>query len=140
MSAIEFTVPIRTKTGLNAREHWAAKANRVKRERNATRVAFEVALGCRYSGQGKGRAATLTAIAPQTVTLTRVGPRLADDDNAAAGLKAVRDEVAVILGHDDGSAWFTWRYVQERGPWGVRVRIEKTEPKRCPKCGEEVAA
>src|SRR5687768_1075296 len=37
---VRFTIPVRTKNGLNDREHWAAKAKRVKAERMATRGAL----------------------------------------------------------------------------------------------------
>lgn len=52
---------------------------------------------------------------PASVTFTRVGPALLDDDNLAGAFKAIRDEVAKWFGVDDGpSGPITWRYEQRR--------------------------
>jgi hypothetical protein len=47
-----------------------------------------------------------------------------DDDNLAGAFKFCRDEVAALVGRDDGEKWWDWRVnpVQERGPeYGVRI-------------------
>lgn len=105
-------VPIRTVTGLNAREHWAARARRVKKERRIT--AWALALS---------RAAVPQI--PCTVLLTRVTPRgTADDDNLSGALKAVRDQIAQWIGVDDrDSSKVRYRYAQKRGPWGVEIEF-----------------
>ncbi len=101
-------VPIRTVPGLNAREHWRARAKRVKAERESTRF------------QLLGR--PLPPI-PLTVRLTRVAPSNGvDSDNLSGELKAVRDEVAVWLGIDDRHEHIVrYVYSQRRGPWGVEI-------------------
>jgi hypothetical protein len=60
-----------------------------------------------------------------------------DDDNLPGSLKAIRDEVASVLGVDDGDrARIRFAYAQERGEWGVRVRIERP-PAPVPACGPD---
>lgn len=109
--------PLRTRTGLNVREHWAARAKRVKRERTAGQFAAKSAVAGADPWWTEGRR--------YVVTLTRVGPRTCDDDNLLGALKGFRDGVADALQVDDGNTKAVrWAYQQERGPWGVRVRLE----------------
>lgn len=105
------TVPIRTVPGLNAREHWAVRAKRVKAERETTAWHLK-------------RCDKPTT--PCTVVLTRVSPRgVADDDNLAGALKAVRDQVAEWLGVDDKHRHIVrYEYQQRRGPWGVEIAFQ----------------
>ena len=124
-------VPLRTTTGLNAREHPMARAKRVKSERDAVSRALRKALGApRHRCSG-------VVTLPCVVVLTRVGPRadLADSDGTSGGLKAVRDAVAAYLGVDDGSDWLRWEYAQERGEWGVRVEFRAAQPFDAPPPG-----
>lgn len=109
MTSVQFTIPIRTVTGLNAREHWPARHRRAKQERAA---------GYFYCPAG--------ITAPCVITMTRVSPATtpADDDNLAGALKHARDGIADRIGIDDGDARLTWRYAQRRGPWGVDVSVE----------------
>lgn len=109
-------IPIRTKTGLNSREHWAVRAKRVQRERKATRWFWKTHDMWMLEGY-KG---------PLFVTLIRCSPssRPADMDNVVGGLKAVRDQIASQLGRDDGDRSITWVYNQRRGVWGIDVFIE----------------
>lgn len=104
------TVPLRTSSGQNAREHFAVRAKRVKKEREA--VAW-----CISRHQKPA--------VPCSVILTRCAPSNGlDDDNLVGALKAVRDEVAKWLGVDDRhSRQVRYRYAQERGPWGVRIEF-----------------
>lgn len=130
-----FTVPIRTVSALNMREHWAKKAKRVKAERRATFVAA-------FTGDQDGfrerirmtqYACKTEAGVPLTVALTRVAPRQLDDDNLRGALKGVRDEVAAMLGVDDRDPVVTWQYAQRKGKpkeWAVEVRIEEADTKR----------
>lgn len=115
---------LRTTTGLNAREHWRARSARVEREHNHV----DAHLSMRFRGHMWGDPSAFRAHVgppPYVVTLTRVSPRLADDDNAIAGLKGIRDRIADWLGTGDGpTSPVRWRYDQVRGPWAVRVRIE----------------
>ena len=99
---------LRTERGLNTREHWAARASRVRNEKEA--VAWVLA--------AKHKPAL-----PCVVTLTRLAPSSGlDDDNLAGALKSVRDAVAAWLGVDDRDrATVRYQYEQQRAPWGVRI-------------------
>ena len=117
-------VPIRTKTGLNSREHWGARSKRVERERKATHLFFNRALLAHHPLPKR----------PWTITLIRVSPgQRADLDNVVGGLKGIRDQVAAELGFDDGDQRAaTWIYDQEKGPCGVRISVESIVPADCP--------
>ena len=112
-------VPVATKGTLNSREHWAARARRVKGERAAVWAALQ-AVGpvCPHG---------LYAAPRVRVTLTRVNGGRMDSDNLAGALKGVRDTVALDwFGRDDADPRFDWRYAQEpgRGPAAVRITFE----------------
>jgi hypothetical protein len=112
----EVWMPIRTTTGLNQREHWAVRSKRVKRERQATRWFWKTHDMHPLEGY-KG---------PMTIRLTRVSPstRQPDLDNVVGGCKGIRDELAALMGRDDGDRTITWEYSSEKGEWGVSVIIE----------------
>ena len=109
MSGASYLIPIKTVTGLNAREHWRKRAARVKAERTA------VALIVR------------PFFTPCIVRMVRLSSSLCDDDNLQGAMKAVRDEIARICGVDDGpNGPIQWVYAQEkckRGQFGVRVEF-----------------
>lgn len=110
--AFTIPIPIKTKTGLNAREHWHVRAKRTLRERQATRLFWL-------------KAKPPVFFLPLRITLIRVSPgNGADLDNVVGGLKGVRDQIADQLGFDDGDSRISWRYDQRKGPWGVTVHIE----------------
>mgnify|MGYP001570560197 FL=1 len=76
------------------------------------------------------------------VTLTRVAPRLMDDDNLAGALKACRDQVATHLRVDDRDSCVRWVVEQRKGgvrEYAVEVRIEPRSA-TCPACGSVVGA
>ena len=109
-----YTLPLRLKSSLNQREHWATKARRAKAERQATAWVL-----------GNDPRPPL----PCTVLLTRIAPRQFDDDNLCGAFKAVRDEVARWLGVDDADPRVVWAYAQERGkPREYAVRITLSRP------------
>jgi hypothetical protein len=62
------------------------------------------------------------------VVITRVGPRVLDDDNRTASAKGVRDAVAAWLGVDDGAESVRWEVRGEvaRG-YAVRISVEGCE-------------
>lgn len=67
---------------------------------------------------------------PFRVTITRVAPgtRPLDGDNLAGASKYTRDTIAKFLGIDDGDRGrIEFSTQQERGPWGVVLRIEGEE-------------
>lgn len=112
---ITFEIPLRTVSGLNAREHWRVKARRVATERRVTGIAFLVHVGQRWP-----------KFVPGTVWLSRRGIRELDSDNHQGALKAVRDQIAACLGVDDGpGSPVRFEYgPQARGPYAVLVTLE----------------
>lgn len=115
-------IPIALPSVSNLREHWAAKARRVKSQRKATRWRLVAGLISALVDP--------TTRTPVAVTLTRVSPRKLDDDNLCGAFKAVRDEVAAYFGVDDADPRLTWRYAQAKGPAKVVIAFEvvaKTE-------------
>ena len=107
---VAISVPLRTGRGQNDREHWAAKARRVKAERQGMHWGMVTA------APGRQRFGSLL---PCTVTLTRVAPSAGlDGDNLQGSLKACRDGVADWLGVDDRDPRVTWHYEQRRGGRG----------------------
>lgn len=109
MSHASYLIPIKTVTGLNAREHFRVRAKRVKAERAATALIVK------------------PFFTPCIVRLVRLSPALCDDDNLQGACKAIRDEIAKINWVDDGpNGPITWVYAQEkckRGTFGVRVEF-----------------
>lgn len=106
---IRIEIPLRTVSALNKREHWGARARRVKIERNSVGWMLP-----------KARPAT-----PVRVLMVRIAPRKLDDDNLAGALKGVRDAVAQWLGLDDADPLVTWKCGQEKGKAGQHaVRLE----------------
>lgn len=116
---IRVTLPIKTRSVLNLREHWAARARRTKAHRAATILALRVA----HPGGVSLTWDKLDGTNRLVVTLTRYGRRL-DDDNLRGALKAVRDGVAEWAGIDDGSERWRWEYAQQKaGKLGERVEV-----------------
>ena len=106
-------LPIRTWSEANQRVHWAKRARRAHRQREAARILVRTALA-----PGPVAEAII-------VTLTRIAPRKLDSDNLAGALKAVRDGVADALGMDDGDPCIEWRYAQGKGkPSEYAVLVE----------------
>ncbi|HEY3499961.1 MAG TPA: hypothetical protein VGK73_34970 [Polyangiaceae bacterium] len=106
-------IPHLVPPGLNAREHWAAKSRRVRKEKQIVSLLI-----------AKYEAPPL----PVVVTMTRCAPRLLDDDNAVGALKNVRDAVAHWLGIDDRDPRVTWKVEQRkvsRKEQGTVIRVER---------------
>lgn len=98
------TLPLRTVSESNGREHWAKKAKRVKSHRTAAAFAAR---------------ALLVRPLPAIVLLVRVAPRALDDDNLRGALKAVRDGIADAFEIDDRDPRVTWEYAQRMGLPGL---------------------
>lgn len=111
---IRFDLPLRTVSLANEHAHWRARQSRAKAERKATKYVW-ISKNERWLQPGE------TA----WVHLTRVGPRALDSDNLPPSLKSVRDQLAEGLGLDDRDPRITWVYSQEKGPYSVRVHIER---------------
>ena len=102
------TLPLRIISEANQRGHWSKSASRKALHRNTARCILQSHARPHKDG-------------PITITLTRIAPRVLDDDNLASGFKAVRDGVADWLGIDDGSKRLTWVYAQRKGLAGQYV-------------------
>lgn len=116
---MKFLIPIRTISEANGREHWRAKANRAKHQREMARM---------FTAQWEPLPKP-----PLTITITRIGVRPLDDDNLATSQKAVRDGIADAIGIDDGDARLSWRYAQRKGKpkeYAVEVEICNTKEAR----------
>ena len=130
---LEFLIPGAVPSTPNLREHWAAKARRVKKQREQSRLLARLNAGLTFS-------ADVMAFGG-TVTMTRHSPRKLDSDNLAGSLKATRDGIASALGVNDGDPRVTWRCEQARcrdGEQQIRVTVEVARPATepaCPKCG-----
>ena len=96
----------------NSRRHWRV----VAREARETKAAVLRALATVKPPAG----------ARWTVTMTREGRGVLDDDGLAAALKHARDAAARWIGVDDGPRGpVTWRYAQRRAKtYAVEVRVE----------------
>lgn len=106
------TLPLRLVSEANVRHHWAARAKRVKSQRQTVAYAWLVAQMPRDRK-------------PANVLLTRYAPRKLDTDNLAGACKAVRDEIALLCGFDDRDESVRWQYAQERAKgYAVRCEIE----------------
>lgn len=99
---MKVTLPLKTESRSNKREHWGSTATRSKRERNAAALLV------------KPKLHQLGSIR-LVVLLTRIAPRELDDDNLRASLKSVRDGVAVALRVDDRCPLVRWDYAQRQG-------------------------
>lgn len=65
-----------------------------------------------------------TRARPHTVTITRIGPRAMDDDNAAGGCKGLRDGIAFALRIDDGDSRVRWQYKSsKRKDYAVKIDL-----------------
>lgn len=131
---ITLELPIITISRANSREGRHARADRVKGERKTTALGFSdrtIAREDRYH-----------------VHLVRVAPSALDPvDNLPMSMKAVRDEVAKLLGFDDGpKAPIRWTCSQERGgvrEYAVGVTITALGPDErpwCPTCSQALPA
>jgi hypothetical protein len=106
-------LPLVVVSEANQREFWAKKYRRKIKQQSAVDTAWRFRFDRRPA-------------APAMITLTRLGGRRMDSDNLAGAFKHIRDQIARILGVDDGSDLLTWRYAQEPGgPRGIRIEIEE---------------
>ena len=95
------SIPVKLVSEANMREHWAIKN---KRKRTQQAVVAYALLGCKLPPL------------PVHVVITRVGVRKLDSDNLAGSAKGVRDQIAKVLGCDDGDeSKVTWEYRQRKG-------------------------
>jgi hypothetical protein len=130
-TALTFTAPIHIIPETNQREHWGAKARRVKAQRSAAAMLTRLAMRkLQIRGPPWG-----LPILPALVTLTRIlghrGRPLDGHDNRRAAFKAVVDGIAEALQVNDGDETrVQWKYApEEKGSaWAIRIRIERMKP------------
>lgn len=109
-----FEVPMTLPSVANLREHWSARARRTKAQRSMTYL-------CCRNTIARGEELPNP---PCVVRLIRQSPRALDTDNLSSAFKAVRDEVAKMLGVDDRhSEIVSYEYLQRRGKPMVIVQI-----------------
>lgn len=117
------TLPIKTVSIANKKEHWGTRAKRTKKHRETAAKMLRT-----YGTPGDHWRGAFPICF--LITLTRIGGRTLDGDNLQMALKATRDGVADWLGIDDGDKRLTWVCRQEpkqrKMPPGVRVDIEAT--------------
>ena len=112
----KFTMPIRTQSEANVKEHFHVKAKRAKSQREAS---------CLIT-----KSKQVKILTPSVITLTRISPRTLDTDNLARSFKAVRDGIADAIQIDDGDDTVEWRYAQMKGApkeYFVGVMIQDKE-------------
>jgi hypothetical protein len=103
----------------NRRDHWAEEARRKNAQKAAVQEAWLAAqVPVRFARQ-------LVEPWALVVTLEHIGRQM-DDDNLARAFKSVRDEVAALIGVDDGDVRVTWVYRQCTGAPGIVISIEPT--------------
>lgn len=103
------TIPIKTVTESNTGGHWATKMRRAKEHRSTCRLVCGAPLAKYRNGLRDGYVRRLN------IRLTRVAPRVLDDDNLRSALKHARDGVADALGlRDDSDARVVWLYAQTK--------------------------
>lgn len=117
---MKFSIPIKTVNEANGSHgHWAAKASRRKRQRQATKVVFLAAVNGKWWHLEP----------PFKVTMRRISAGLLDTDALPLSLKSIRDQIAEELGVTDGptDSRVTWEYDQVRGKRGLyEVEVEIT--------------
>jgi hypothetical protein len=128
---LEFWVPLRLGRGENNREVRGQRIGRIQAERQAVQLCWPKMLALRAPRSMLEAVRVFIPVpSPCTVTFTRVAPGrgLDPEENLPGSCKAVKDEVAAVLGVDDRDPRVAWKYEQERGDWGVRIRIEAMLP------------
>lgn len=113
---IDVLVPVRIVSEANQRGHWRASAVRKKAHRSTAMLLCRAAHNWQVPNPNRS----------YRVLMTRIAPRVLDDDNLASGFKAARDGIADAMGIDDGSKRIKWEYDQQRGEphtYAARVQI-----------------
>jgi hypothetical protein len=114
VTMIELVLPLKTVSEANQRDHWSDRHHRNNAQQQEVKT--------EWMRLAKG----VKIYPPYVVKLTRIGPRLLDDDNLAGAFKHARDAIADILGIDDGSSLVRFEYAQikERSRrYAVKIEI-----------------
>jgi hypothetical protein len=108
MMIANVSIPMRLHPRMNARWSWRKTHATNKKERRATRLL----LGPQIESAGEE---LLVFGGDLFVDFVRFSPGTLDSDNLVTCFKAVRDEVAGMLGRDDSpTSGITWRYDQAK--------------------------
>lgn len=130
MIELEWRMPLKTVSEANRsrKDNWRVKTTRIKQQRATTRMYFMAAINSSRISHpttpgkmiGNGAAGRIQ------VYLKRYGVGTLDDDNLASAFKAIRDELAAVIGVDDGNPIYKWNYSQVKCSYkdiGVHVSI-----------------
>lgn len=105
---------LRLVSEMNAREHWTVKRRRKNSQQRIVCDAFTASVHGMLRRMG-------TRL---EVSLVRFGPRLMDRaDNHPAAFKHAIDQIARIVGVDDGDGTIAWKLKQQKGPYGLAIGI-----------------
>ena len=121
MATVEVTLPTHLPSRANERVHWAKRQKRSRFQRDMAYLCTREALNHKERPR-----------LPITVTLTRISPRLLDDDNLRGAFKSIRDGIADLFKvADSPSGPITWRYTQLKGkPARVTIEIEGADAQK----------
>lgn len=123
LSNLAYSVPVKTVSEANQRDHWAKKASRTKSLRQAGHL-HTMAAVAKHFGRTASPDRVLADHDSVEILLTRVAPGQLDDDNLASSLKAFRDGVADAFQSDDKNPKISWKYAQVRGKtYSVEVTL-----------------
>lgn len=117
MVNMEWTLSIKTVSEANSNEHWTKRHKRRKNQMIEIRNFFILHRP--------------TIKLPCTITLTRISPRILDDDNLVMSFKFIRDAIAneihpgMAPGRADDDKQIAWKYSQEKGkPQAIKMTIQ----------------
>jgi len=116
---LAFMMPVKVVSEANLREHWRTRHGRKKKQQDETVLCWpKLPDSLRFP-------ALVTVKAPCVVRLLRIGPKRLDSDNLAGSFKHVQDQIARLIGIDDGSPLIKWEYEQVAvGKRIYQVRVE----------------
>lgn len=107
--ALYVSLPLRLVNGANeSGEHWSHRRKRAKAHRD---------IAAQFLPH------QFLPPLPVTVTITRIGPKLMDDDGNQISAKHLRDGIADRYYLDDASDQIQWVYAQRKGDYGVELEI-----------------
>lgn len=115
ITKLDFLVPhCKTVSEMNQREHWRVRNQRKQDQQVAVAISMKNVL--------RGKRIELPCI----VNLTRIGPKKMDNDNLAGALKHCQDQIAKVLGVDDGdeSKVKFYHYQMPIGSRDYSVKVE----------------
>lgn len=121
MATVELTIPTHLPSRANERLHWSKR-------KHLSRFQRDMAYICTREALNPERRLRL----PGIVTLTRISPRLLDDDNLRGAFKSIRDGIADAFHVTDAPGGpIAWKYAQRKGKLSrVEIKIEGEGPEK----------